>query len=68
VGALARAKYTIENYDGAPAVREALQIMARCYRELDMQELAAHADSVYKENFSTPEEHAEQKRHWWRFW
>lgn len=65
VGALARAKYVVETYDGAPAVREALEIMTRAYRELDMGELAAQTASVYKENFPDTAERVAQKDRWW---
>jgi outer membrane protein assembly factor BamD len=65
VGALARAKYTIETYDGAPAVREALEIMARAYRALDMKELADQADQVYRENFPDGAERVGRRNRWW---
>lgn len=65
VGALARAKYVIETYDGAPAVREALEIMTRAYRELEMTELAAQAETIYKENFPDTAERVAKKDHWW---
>lgn len=65
VGALARAKYAIETYDGAPAVREALEIMARAYRELEMKELADQAEQVYRENFPDTAERVGQRRRWW---
>jgi outer membrane protein assembly factor BamD len=68
VGALARAKYVIETYDGAPAVREALEIMTRAYRELEMGELADQAQRVYQDNFpETAERVAEKDRWWWPF-
>lgn len=68
VGALARAKYVIESYDGAPAVREALEIMTRAYRELEMTELADQTEHVYKENFpDTAQRVAEKDRWWWPF-
>ena len=41
VGAINRAKYAIENYDGAPQIRTALQIMAESYRKLGLTDLAA---------------------------
>lgn len=63
VGALARAKYTIEAYDGAPAVKEALLIMAESYRELNMPDLAQQAERVYAQNF--PEDPDARRRHWW---
>lgn len=68
VGALARSKYALENYDGAPAVQEALLIMGRAYRELDMNDLADQAERVYIENFpEDPDRVAENRKkdHWW---
>ena len=37
VGAINRAKYTIENYDGAPQIKHALEIMAQSYHKLGME-------------------------------
>lgn len=69
-GAINRAKYAIENYDGAPAVREALAIMSEAYRNLGMTDLAADADKVLSENFAaaTPDAPAPGKSSWWKFW
>ena len=68
IGAAARAKYTIENYDGAPAVRDALEIMTDAYRELGMTELAEQSASVYRANFPDTAERVEKKDSWWKFW
>ncbi len=51
VGAINRAKYAIENYDGAPQIRRALQIMAESYKRLGMNDLAADAEKVLAENY-----------------
>lgn len=67
VGALARVKYAIENYDGAPAIREAMELMVVSYKELGMTELAAQTESVYKTNFADASEIKVRKR-WWRLW
>ena len=40
VGAINRAKFAIENYDGAPQIASALEIMAESYRRLGMTDLA----------------------------
>ncbi len=68
VGALARVKYAVENYDGAPAIREALELMAQSYRALGMTQLAEQTDQVYKENFANAEQLNKNKKSWWRFW
>lgn len=51
VGALNRSKYVLENYDGAPAVKESLQIMEDSYKRLGMDDLATNTQKVLKENF-----------------
>jgi outer membrane protein assembly factor BamD len=69
VAAAQRARETIERYDGAPAVKEALRVLIRCYNELDYPELAANTEKVFHDNF--PEESAESKKpgsRWWKFW
>jgi outer membrane protein assembly factor BamD len=72
VGAINRAKYAIENYDGAPQIGQALEIMAESYRRMGMTDLAADTEKVLKENFASlnPQEvELQQKReHWWKFW
>jgi outer membrane protein assembly factor BamD len=50
VGAANRAKGVIENYDGAPAVDDALAIMAKSYRKLGLDDLAKSADTVRAAN------------------
>jgi outer membrane protein assembly factor BamD len=71
VGAANRAKGVIEAYDGAPAVEEALKIMAAAYRKLGMNDLATVADNVRKTNV-LPDESKQSESSgddpWWRFW
>jgi outer membrane protein assembly factor BamD len=68
VGALNRAKYAIENYDGAPQIRRALEIMAESYRRLGMPELAADSEQVLRENYAKADEVGRETRSWWKFW
>lgn len=70
VGAINRAKFIIENYDGAPQVERALQIMEASYTKLGMTDLAANSDRVLKENFAASQTDAvvNQKKSWWKFW
>jgi outer membrane protein assembly factor BamD len=70
VGAINRAKYAIENYDGAPQIRQALQIMAESYRKLGMTDLAADTEKVLRENYASVDQPADaaKKSHWWKFW
>jgi outer membrane protein assembly factor BamD len=51
VAAAQRARQTIEQYDGAPAVEDALRIMIRCYKKLDYADLADNTLRVFNENF-----------------
>lgn len=51
VAALNRAKYAIENYDGAPAIKEALEISRDSYAKLGMKDLADKSNEVLKLNF-----------------
>ena len=68
VAALSRARYTIENYDGAPATRDALDIMISAYEGMGLKDLADESRAVYALNYpnSDPERH--HKRDWWPLW
>jgi outer membrane protein assembly factor BamD len=67
VGALNRAKYCVENYDGAPAVKGSLKIMVQAYRALKMSDLEANAEKVYAANYPDSTQDVVRKKHWWRF-
>ena len=66
VGALNRAKFCVENYDGAPAVQGSLKIMVDAYRALKMQDLEADAQRVYAANFPSDAQDVADKKSWWR--
>jgi len=51
VAAANRGKYVIENYQRTPAVPEALVIMVRAYRKLDVNDLAEDALRVLRLNY-----------------
>lgn len=51
VAALNRSKYAIENYDGAPVIKEALEISRDAYTKLGMKDLADKSESVLAQNF-----------------
>lgn len=51
IAALNRCKYAIENYDGAPVIKEALEISRDAYKQLNMQDLADKTSSVLALNF-----------------
>lgn len=63
VAAAQRARQAIEQYDGAPAVEDALRIMIRCYNKLDYTDLADNTLKVFRENFpdDSPEYHMRKK-------
>jgi outer membrane protein assembly factor BamD len=70
VAAAQRSKGVIEQYDGAPAVREALQIMIESYDRLNLQPLAAQTRQVYEANYAgeVAQSQAEIKKSWWKIW
>jgi outer membrane protein assembly factor BamD len=51
VAALNRAKYTVETYDGAPAVADSLYIIIAAYEKLGMQDLATDTRSILAANY-----------------
>ena len=67
VGAMNRAKYAVENYDGAPAIPPALLVLVDAYRALKMDDLGASAELVYKENYPADAQKTGKKKHWWSF-
>ena len=67
VAALNRAKFCIENYDGAPATREALDVMVAAYEGLGLEELAEKARIVYATNFPRDRIQRDTKP-WYQFW
>lgn len=70
VAAAQRARQTFEQYDGAPAVRTALQILIDADDRLGLAPLANEARQVYALNFPNAQQPpAEGKRKsWWRLW
>jgi outer membrane protein assembly factor BamD len=69
VAAARRAEQSIEQYDGAPSMRDALRIMIQSYRKLGYESLAANAEQVYKENFpNDPADATANRRTWWKLW
>ena len=70
VAAAQRCKGAIEQYDGAPALREALQLMIESYDRLNLQPLAAQTRQVYEANYAgeVAQSQAEIKKSWWKIW
>jgi outer membrane protein assembly factor BamD len=69
VAAAQRANQTIEQYDGAPVVIDALRMLIRCYNELNYTDLAENTEKVFRENFpdESPAMKASKAR-WWKPW
>jgi outer membrane protein assembly factor BamD len=65
VGAINRAKFCVENYDGAPAVKGSMKVLVDAYRDLHMTDLAADAERVYADNFPADTKDILPKKHWW---
>ncbi|MFM8844639.1 MAG: outer membrane protein assembly factor BamD [Gammaproteobacteria bacterium] len=69
VAAARRAKEIIEQYDGAPAVRDSLEILIQSYEQLGMKELAAQAREIYAANYGgTADKVVPVSKPWWRIW
>ena len=70
VAAAQRAQNCVDNFDGAPAMKEALQIMVQADDRLNLKELADKARAVYELNYGgeVRQAQAEIKRPWWRVW
>ena len=70
VAAAQRAKGAIEQYDGAPAIRDALAILIEAYDRLDLKELAAQSRQVFEVNYQDDVRQAQAAVHksWWQFW
>jgi outer membrane protein assembly factor BamD len=66
VGAINRAKFCVENYDGAPAVRGSMKVLVDAYRQLHMADLAADAERVYAANYPGSVRDIDAKKSWWR--
>ncbi len=70
IAAAQRAKGCVENFDGAPSIREALQIMIQSYDRLSLAPLADQTRQVYEINYGSEVRlsQAETKRPWWKRW
>jgi len=68
VAAAQRAKQTIEEFDGAPATRQSLEIMIESYDRLGLAELAEQSREVYAINYPDQTARVEQKKSWWKIW
>lgn len=70
VAAAQRAKGCVDNFDGAPAMKEALKLMIESYDHLNLKPLADKAREVYQLNYGgdIQQAQADVKRSWWKIW
>jgi len=67
VAAAQRAKSALDQFDGAPSTREALQILTNSYDQLHLTDMAAQSREVYAANYGAGGD-APPKKSWWKFW
>jgi outer membrane protein assembly factor BamD len=69
IAAINRARYVVENYPGAPANVNALDLMSRSYARLDLPELAEDTRSAFEYNFGDLREEPQRRglRRLWPF-
>jgi outer membrane protein assembly factor BamD len=70
VAAAQRAKGAIEQYDGAPGVKDALTILIESYDKMGLAELAEQSRTVYQTNYQDDvrQAQADVQKSWWQFW
>ena len=69
IAAARRAREVIDQFDGAPAVREALEVLILCYDRLGMQELAAQTRETYAANYGgEADKVVPVRKPWWKLW
>jgi outer membrane protein assembly factor BamD len=72
LAAINRAQGVVQQYQGAPAVEEALFIMLKGYEKLGLEDLRADADRIMRLNFPNSEFYARglrfDDRSWWEVW
>jgi outer membrane protein assembly factor BamD len=71
VAAAQRAKTVVEEFDGSPAVRQALEMMVLCYEKMDLKELADKTRAVYRANYEGEIGEGKvpgAKRKWYKLW
>lgn len=68
VAASQRAARVVEQYDGAPAVRDALEILIDCDHRLGLEDQAKNIEQVYRLNFPGADASSKASKHWWQVW
>jgi outer membrane protein assembly factor BamD len=67
VAAAQRAKGAVEQYDGAPSIRDALGILIECYDKMNLAVLATQARQVYEVNYAPDTRTADTSKPWWKW-
>lgn len=71
VAAIGRAQTAITEYEGVPAIKEALEILVKSYDQLGMPQLRDDAKRVLETSYPESNETVAQRRKtapWWKFW
>jgi outer membrane protein assembly factor BamD len=70
IAAIDRCKIVITSYQQAPAVEDALELMARSYDKLNMPDMRDDTNRVLAQNFPQHQSGRfdPQAKSWWRFW
>ncbi len=74
VAAVNRAQQAINDYQGVPAVEEALAILVKSYDAMNMPQLRDDAKRVLEKNYPNSrylkanQEQVKSKSSWWKFW
>ena len=68
VAAIARAQVALSDYQGVPAVQEALDILIKSYDKLGMNDLRDDAQRVYETNYAETAVPQKKKDPWWKIW
>jgi outer membrane protein assembly factor BamD len=68
VAAADRSLHMIEEYDGAPAVKDGLGIMIESYRKLGLTDLQSNVERVYQTNYQQSSDQNTKQKKWWHLW
>ena len=71
VAAIARSQAAIKDYQGVPAVRDAMVVLIKSYDALGMTQLRDDAQRVLSSTYGDNAElkfSSEDKKSWWKLW
>lgn len=68
VAAANRAEIVVQQYQQAPAVRDALEVMVTAYDGLQLAQLRDDAKRVLDSNFPATQDAVKEKKPWWKVW